>query len=988
VSNTTRSAVVRTIVGAATQLPPEAREAYVRDAAGADEQLFGELMSLLNADSASKFFSKAAVLLADGQVESVPTAGAVSNRSGAPRRSASADVLAEGTRLGPYEIVAPIGFGGMGEVYRARDLLLHRDVAIKVLPAALATQEPLVERLRREAKLLAALNHRNVAAIYGLHEADGVLGLVLELVEGKTLAERISEGPLPLVEALSIARQIADALEAAHEKGIIHRDLKPENVKIRPDGEVKVLDFGIAKALHDGAEGDLSAIDLSAASLTGTGGVIGTPSYMSPEQIRGLAVDRRSDLWAFGLVLWEMITGKQPFAGDTVLDRMASTLAADADWAQLPAHIPPALRRLLSRTLEKERRLRLDSAAVARLEIEEALSAPPLPSRPVTALRVAPWVIAAGCLAALGVTTWRARTLQPPPPTPAHVSTELGAEIALREDLGPAAVLSPDGQSVVFSSRETDVPPMLYIRRLDQLVAAPLSSTEDATSPFFSPDGKWIAFFAERKLKRISASGGVATTITDAPNGRGGTWGTDDVIVFAGGNPAPYLVRVTASGGLPEPVTTLLKGELSHRWPQLLPQNRAVLYTSNTSNNWDDARVMIQPLPTGTPKVVQEGFFGRYVASGHLLYLRTGTLYAAPFDAERLEVTGPSAVVIEDVAADASTGGGQFSVSDSGMLAYLQGHGESPGAPAVWMDRGGNTMPLRAKRAEWGSPQFSPDGKHLAFDVSDGKQVDIWVQDLATGQVSRLTFDGADDFKPVWSPDGRWIAFASTRNGVANLFRMRSDGVGDAQRLTHSPNPQSPASWHPSGRFLAFEETRAGTGLDIMTLPLPDESGPIFSPGAPTVLVAGPTGDAEPVFSPDGRYLAYRSNETGRVEIFVRAFAGPRGTWQVSNGGGRDAAWSRRSAELLYFDTAQDRIMVASYAVSDGSFRADSPRPWSIIRVGRPPARTGRMFDVHPDGERVVVAPAESQKADHMMLIFDFFAHLARVAPGADGTPR
>jgi Tol biopolymer transport system component len=957
------------LLASASRIPPSARKSFIREAAGDDEELFAELMLLLDG-SDTEIYERAARLLA----ESAPLAGEPAPSPLPPLPRTQRQLLASGTQVGIYRILAPLGIGGMGEVYRARDTTLQRDVAIKVLRADLASRPDLVERLKREAKLLAALNHRNVAAIYGLHEADGVIALVLELVEGPTLADRLADGPLPLGELLPIAKQIAEALEAAHDKGIVHRDLKPDNVKVKPDGEVKVLDFGIAKALN---VSDTEDVDDGFETLPGA--VFGTPAYMSPEQVRGLMVDRRADLWAFGLLLWEMLTGRPAFGGATAQDRINAVLTTEPDWATLPRDTPEPFRRLLQRALQKDRRVRLDSAAVARLELDDALTAPALPS-PAPRWALVPWAIAFVCVAALAAVVATAVLRRPVTPVATRVRVELGADIALREDLGPATVLSPDGRKVVFATSETDVPSMLYLRELDSLEATPLSSTENATSPFFSPDGQWIAFFADGKLKRISASGGAATVVCDAPNGRGGWWGTDDTIVFAGQRAARTTIsRVSVPSGSPQAVTTLIDGEISHRWPQMLPGNRAVLYTSNTSDNWDDARIVVQPLPSGTPVVVQSGFFGRYVSSGHLLYVRRGALYAAPFDLARLQVTGPSAAVADDVHADPSTGSAQVSMSDAGSLVYLQGHGLSPGAPTVWMDRGGNTTPLRTKRSEWGNPRFSPDGRHLAFDVSDGKQVDVWVQDLATDQLVRLTFDPADDFKPVWSPDSEWVVFASKRDGVANLYRVRSDGVGNPERLTRSPNAQGPSSWHPSGRFLAFEEARPGTGIDVMTLAMPPRGAPEGKQGIPSVFASSPAVDAEPIFSPDGRWIAYRSHESGQIEVFVQAFDGVSGKWQVSNGGGRDAAWSTTRPELLYLGTTQDRVMVVPYTVAGNSFRAGTPRPWSIIRVGRPP-RSGRTFDLHPDGERVVVAPAENQKSDHMTLVSDFVSRLLEPA--------
>ena len=893
--------------------------------------------------------------------------------------------LLPGTRIGQYEILGPLGAGGMGEVYRARDLRLEREVAIKVLPAAFTADAALRQRLTREAKILAKLNHHNIAAIYGVEDSGQLLALVMELVEGPTLASRMASGPVPVPEALAIARQVAEALEVAHERNIVHRDLKPTNIKIRPEGQVKVLDFGVAKVLSNDTVGDDSgdASTVTRLALTADGQLIGTGPYMSPEQAQGLPVERRTDIWAFGVVLWEMLTGTPLFRGQTLTETLAAVLRTEPDWDTLPPATPLPIRRLLRRSLQKSPRDRLDSATVARLDIEEALSTSAVDSSPSSKSVVFLALASLLAVALVWALTRFQVTVNPAHRAPIRLTAELGAELALRKDLGPSVVLSPDGRTVVFATRATTEPSLLYVRRLDQPSATPLRATEDATSPFFSPDGKWLAFFAAGKLQRISVADGTAAPICDAPSGRGGTWARDGSIVFTPGTALKtVLMRVPAAGGQPVPLSTLLDGELTHRWPDMLPGDVGVLYTSNTSSDWNDARVMVQPLPNGTPKMVHPGFFGRYVSSGHLLFARGGTLYAAPFDIDRLEVTGPSTAIVDNVVTDASTGGAQFAVSDTGTLVFLDGPPNNSDAQMLaWMDRAGSIASSHTTPLDWVNPQVSPDGRRLALDIRDGKQIDVWVQELSTRNLSRLTFDPSDDKKPIWSPDGEHIVFTSNRGGAPNLYQQRADGSGTAERLTDSQHPQGGTSWHPGGRLLALYEERPNTGRDLLILHLQRPAGARAALSFPTVFTKDRGNEVEGVFSPDGRWLAYTSNETGRAQVFVRGFP-QGGKWQISNGGGRDASWSRARSELLFFDTTQRRIMVAPYAVAGDSFRAQEPRDWSGTSVGRP-ARDGRTFAVHPDGERVLIVPPSRRGPEHMTLILNFSEQL-----GGLGSPR
>jgi serine/threonine-protein kinase len=925
-------------------------------------------------------------------------------------------MLSVGTRLGPYEIVAPIGAGGMGEVYRARDTKLNRDVALKILPEAFAGDPERLARFTREAQTLAAFNHPHIAQIYGLEDLGaGGSALVMELVEGETLDARLkaratestvargfsrSEPGLPFDEAMAIARQIADALDAAHGQGIIHRDLKPANVMVRLDGTVKVLDFGLAKAMDPLSSSAAVALAnsptiTSPAALTGAGVILGTAAYMSPEQARGKAVDKRSDLWAFGAVLFEMLTGTRAFRGDDVADTVASVIAKEPDWTRLSAETPAAIRRLLRRCLEKDRNRRLSDAADARLEVDDALTSPSgnatleglaSPQR----RRTWSWAVAGGFGLGLGATLvlmLLAPGRRVPPPASMRLSAELGADAALASSVfGTAMTLSPDGAVVAFVSQKiAGGSPQLYVRRLNQLQATPLSGTDDAESPFFSPDGQWIAFFAGGRLKKIAVTGGAAVTLGDAPNGRGGAWGEDGTIVFTPDSGSGVgLLRVSSAGGTPAPVTSLAEGEVTQRWPQVLPGGKAVLFTSSrTIGIYNDANLVVQPLPSGARKVVQRGgYHGRYLPSGHLVYINDGTLFAAPFDLDRLAVTGQPVPALEGVTSNASTGGAQFAMSASGTLVYLPGQSTSAGLPIHWMDHEGNATPLRATPATWFNPRFAPDGRRLALQFFEG-QSDIWVYEWARDTLTRLTFDTAS-VRPVWTPDSRRIVFASQRadKSTLNLYWQRADGTGDAQRLTESKNPQRPASWHPNGKFLAFDQQTPQTSWDLMILPLEGDEAAGWKAGKPAVFLNTPSAESEPMFSPDGRWLAYQSNESGRNEVYVRPFPDPGGQWQISTGGGSSPTWSRTKHELFY-GTTNGQIMVAAFTVEGDSFRAEKPRSWSD---GRFVVRgLNRMFDLHPDGERFALT-AQTQmgtKQDKLVFIFNFFDDLRRIAPGA-----
>jgi serine/threonine protein kinase/Tol biopolymer transport system component len=919
--------------------------------------------------------------------------------------------LAPGARLGPYEILAAIGAGGMGEVYRARDTRLGRDVAIKILPDQFAVDADRVARFQREAQVLASLNDPHIAQIYGIEEVSGARALVLELVDGPTLADRIAQDPrgIPIDDALAIARQIAAALEAAHEHGIVHRDLKPANIKLTQDGIVKVLDFGLAKALGQADGGHYSNVhppmDLSAsptitspAMATHMGIILGTAVYMSPEQAKGKPADKRSDIWAFGCVLYETLTGRRAFDGEDLTDVVAAVVRGEPDWSALPTDLPAHVRTLLKGCLEKDRKARLADVAVIRYILDQGSSppvqreiSPPRRQRVPRVALAAIGVLATLALGAAAVAVWRPWDVEPARSGPIRLTADIGADASLSDVFGASAILSPDGTHVAFAtaSSASGQGTGLYLRRLDQLQATLLAGTEGAQNPFFSPDGKWIGFFAAGKVKKISVTGGSVVTLCDAPIGRGGSWGDDGWIVFTPAAAAgTAMQRVSSEGGTPEKTFKPAEGESTHRWPQVLPGSKAVIYTSPTIlGNFNVASIVAQALPNGTRKVlVTNAFYGRYVASGHLLFVRDGTVFAAPFDVERLEVTGPAVPVIEGARSNSQSGGAQFDVSSNGTLVYIAGAALVDSVPIRWLDRSGKLSVLRSVPSNWSNPSFSPDGRRLAVDIHDGLQSDIWIYDWERDTLSRRTFHPADDARPVWSPDGTRIAFASRRDDPSafNIYWQKADGTGEAERLTTSKNPQWPSSFHPNGRVLAIFESSPAGPTDLKMVPIEGDENTGWKAGTPTVFLNAPYQESSGMFSPDGKWIAYMSNEGGRNEIFVQPYPGPGGKYQISPGSADDPTWSRTASEFLFLNTTELRLMVMPYHVEGSTFVAGKPVPLNETRISGRPRPPSRDLDLHPDGQRFVVAGTESEEAqrlDRVVFVFNFFDELRRIAP-------
>ena len=884
--------------------------------------------------------------------------------------------LAPGTKIGPYEIVAPLGAGGMGEVYRATDTKLGRQVALKVLPAAFANDADRMARFAREAQVLAALNHPNIAAIYGIEDR----AIVMELVEGKDLA-----GPLPIAEALPIAKQICEALEAAHEKGIVHRDLKPANIKITPQGVVKVLDFGLAKAAAEGPA-DISNSPTMSDAMTNAGMILGTAAYMSPEQARGLTVDRRADIWAFGVVLLEVLTGKRAYTGDTVADTLAAVIKEAPPLNGLPADTPQPVRTLIRRCLEKDPRHRLQWIGDARIAIEEYQANPAATpeAAPVRASRGGwmPWAMAA--LAVVAAASWY-RATRPEPPRPLiRVTDELGPE-SLPESHptgGGVMAISPDGSRIAVTLVGADNRVRIHTRLLEQTKLTQLAGTENAVSPFFSPDGKWLGFHADRKLKKISVDGGVAITICDAPLIRGASWGDDGNIVVSLGV-FSALSKAPSAGGALTPLTKLKEGATTMlRWPQVLPGSRAALFSANeVFNIIDDADIDVISLKTGERKTVLKGGHSPHYAAishraGYLLYLHQSTLFAAPFDSANLSVTGPAVPVLEDVSSDVWAGG-NFALSANGTLIFKSGKDQRASRRISLIDSAGNIKPLHAGSGSYSTPRLSPDGRRLAYSIGSaaGNASDIWVKDLDRDAPSRLTFLAGRNDYPVWTPDGKNIIFRNAQG----LYWIRADGAGAAQLLTSSKLSEIPYSISPDGKRLGFFAMGNEGSRGLFTAQIEgDPAQPKL--GKPELFLGTPFLEFYPAFSPDGRWLAYQSNESGRVRIYVRPFPGPGGRWEISSGGSAPQ-WSKDGRELFYVG-ASGRVMAVSYRASGDTFTVAKTRVWSEVRLILG-VLGSQEFDITPDGKQIVaIVPegaAEKPKLEnHLTILLIFGDELRR----------
>ena len=882
--------------------------------------------------------------------------------------------ISPGTLLGQYEVLALVGAGGMGEVYRARDTRLEREVALKVLPEVFSREPERLARFQREARLLAALNHPNIATIHGLEHSDGTHYLVMEWVPGETVAEHIKrKGAVPVDEALAIAKQIAEALEAAHEKPIIHRDLKPGNVKVTPEGIVKVLDFGLAKAFESAApEEDTS----NAPTLSGIpslpGVIMGTPAYMSPEQARGKKVDKRTDIWAFGCVLYEMLAGKPLYTGQSMAEILASVIKDVPSLGGLPRNTPPAIRILLSRCLEQDLRERLRDIGEARIAIEHA-SAPAdaVGGRFGQASRR--WALLFGVAALLAAVVVGGLTLWNRQPVPVEsirrlvVSLPAGQQFAAT---GQIMALSPDGKLLAYVAGEDASPPQIYLRALDSFEVRPIPGTEGAGGPFFSPDSQWIAFFAEGKLKKLSVAGGTPITLANANLTQpGGTWGPSDTIVFR--QRTSDLASIPAAGGTPQSFVTpdTSKGENSVCCPAFLPGGNALLFVTATGTN--PGQIAVRRLPGGErTDLIEGGLWPVYLPSGHLLYVQGGTLMAVPFDPAQLRLAAAPVPAVEGILQSGQSGVAYYSVADDGSLAYIPGHVRGANSTFVWVDRQGTKQPLAAPPHAYRNPRISPDGRRVAMGIDElGGQV--WIYDLSRGALTRLTFEGSGSGNPLWSPDGSRLAFSSGAPG--SLFVQPADGSSKAERLTTNEYRQIPNSWSPDGQFLIFHETNPTTSADIMVLRLADHQTQPF--------LQTPATQSAARFSPDGRWLAYTSFESGRAEIYVQPFPGPGGKWQISTEGGTEPVWNPNGRELFY---RQGERMMAVDIVTQPAFSAGRPKllfegPY-LLSAGNLPA-----YDVSRDGQRflMVEESRQEQPPTQINVVLNWFEELKRLAPTA-----
>jgi eukaryotic-like serine/threonine-protein kinase len=878
--------------------------------------------------------------------------------------------LAPGTRLGVCDITAQIGAGGMGEVYQATDTNLKRQVAIKVLPTAVAGDTDRLARFQREAEVLAALNHPNIAAIYGLEKTPDCTALVMELVEGEDLSQRISRGAIPIDEALPIAKQIAEALEAAHEHGIIHRDLKPANIKVRLDGTVKVLDFGLAKAMEPAA-GSSPSISMSptltSPAMTRAGMILGTAAYMSPEQAKGRVADKRSDVWSFGCVLYEMLTGRRAFdpsarsgSDGGIAETLAFVMMKDPDWSAFPAAVPAYVLTIVKRCLEKDRNARIPGISVVRFMLADG----PAPAigdstivaahvRPAAWWRALPWAIS-GVLAVGGLIP---ATLYFRRAAPERSLTRLELTTPPASDAVSMA-LSPDGRQIAFVAAG-EGGPKLWVRRFDQGAATALPSTDGATYPFWAPNGRAIGFFADGKVKRIDLSGGAPQTLADASAGRGGAWSADGVILFSP-TANSGLVRIPDTGGVPVPVTQPKTGENSHRWPQFLPDGYHFLFRMAVGRP-ETRGTYVGSLEGGSPtRVLKDETAAVFAPPDLLLVVRQGELMALRFDPTRAAVTGQPVPVAQNVGAATTIERGAFTVSATGVLAHRPG--DSQRRQLAWVDRAGHPVGTVGGPDDGSpsNPTLAPDGQRVAVSRDIQGNGNVWLLD-ARGVPSRFTFDSGLDTTPVWSPDGRRLAFRSNRNGVFDLFEKAASGAADEQRLLVTSENKAPQSWSPDGRTLLYTTVNQKTGVDLWALPLDGDKKPF-----PVLQSAFDEMDAE--FSPDGHWIAYESNQSGQAEIFVRAFPESRGQWQVSTAGGTQPRWRTDGKELFYMSRDGHLTATPIATAADGqAITPGSPVALFALRLasgsnvtigsygGRPQyavARDGRfLVDVAVDAE-------------------------------------
>jgi serine/threonine protein kinase len=894
------------------------------------------------------------------------------------------------SELSHFRVKSKIGAGGMGEVYRATDTKLGREVALKVLPEGLSRDADRMARFKREAQLLASLNHPNIAAIYGLEDADGVRALIMELVEGPTLAERIARGQMPPEEALPIARQIAEALEYAHERGIVHRDLKPANIKITPEGATKVLDFGLAKAMTSDEPGlDPSNSPTMTMAMTQAGFIVGTAAYMAPEQAKGRPTDRRADIWAFGCVLYEMLSGRQAFPGETVSDILASVLRSDPDWSGLPADTPASIQRLLRRCLIKEPKQRLRDMGEARIAIEETLSgasadgAPAISDgslgEPSSLLRRAlPWALGASTLLFAAISAWL--VFQPKPPQPVFRYSILPPENQIFRYGGEMSI-SPDGRYLAFVTQSGPGKQFLWVQPLDSLTAMPIPVSGGANAPFWSPDSKEIGFNAGGKLEKFAVAGGQAQTLCDHCNVSAADWNRDGVILFMNvGNGGLY--RVPDTGGAPTLVVAPNPAhhDTSYRSPQFLPDGRHFLFQAATSDN-SAKFIAVGSLDSKSVTYLAQGSSqASYAAPGYLLYMEQSALMARPFDSKALRFTGTAVPIAQNIG-QSGGGFGFFSVSPAGVLTYATGSLTTTGtgtatSQMTWYSRDGKKLDTVGQPDIYTDPALSQDGSRVAVAIGEQGARNIWVLDTRRGTASRLTFSSEDDVDPAWKGDGSQILFGSHREGEYDIYQKAANGLGNEQLLFQSKSEgKRPDDVSPDGRYAIYDAQISAASDELWALPLLGERKP-FS------LVQGIFFANSARFSPSGRYVAYTSYETGSPEVYVETFPQPTGKWQISATRGWEPMW-RHDGKELYYLTPDNQLMAVAVDSDSAAFQAGIPK--QLFQAQVIPSRGLRnVYVASPDGQRFLMLTATGAPKPLPITVVVNWAGLLKKQSGGD----
>ncbi len=874
-----------------------------------------------------------------------------------------------------YRIVEKLGQGGMGEVFLAEDLSLSRKVALKFLPEAVSADPAARKRFMREARSAAALDHPYICKIYEIGESDGKDFIAMEYVPGQTLKEKLAGGPLPMKKAIQIASEIAEALETPHRQGIVHRDLKPANILLTEEGHVKVTDFGLARQIPRGGE---EARDISS-TFTQEGALSGTLVYMAPEQLRGEPADPRSDIFSFGVILYEMLAGVHPFLRRTSIETANAILNEKPPPLAGYSSVGSALLvHSVNKLLAKDPDSRYQSIHEVRTDLqgwEESCTPPAEESVPANQWRrILAWT-AAACVFSGAITGALVWNLKPAPPAASAPLTRIAMALPDGETLAqgvlPDVALSPDGTRLAYAAVRGGKA-QIYLRAMDQLAAAPIQGTEDGSGPFFSPDGKWVGFFAEGKLKKVSTSGGAPLTLCDASRAQGAVWGENDTIIYSP-TIASGLWRIRSTGGTPEVLTTpdFNAGEFSHRLPELLPGGKALLFVTGTSTRLDDVRIMLQMLDTGERRVLIEGgSHPRYVPTGHLVYARKATLMAVPLDLQRLQVRGAPVPILDSVF-QRDTGAAEYAFDRRGSLVYAKGGLQRFDGTLVWVDRTGAVQDLGVKPGPYTHARLSPDGRLIAM-LAKWDREDLWIYDLARRTMTPVT-SVATNRHPIWTPDGKRLVFQSTRDGPLNLYWQAADGSGTAERLTTSEHVQSPKSVTPDGKQLIYADIDPVTGTDIWMISLQGDR-------KPRLYLRTPFDDSCAQLSPDGHWLVYASNESGRSEVFVRPFPDVGGKWQISVDGGTEPAWAPDGREIFFRNRSQ---MLSVGITTRPVFAAGSPRVLFEGQYLTSPTMQYTNYDVTPDGKRFLMIQASPTEtaASQINLVQGWFEDLRRRVP-------